>query len=132
MAMAYSSGDGPVDGGKTVSVRPWNRARDEKDGLAVTERTGGETANGIRAVLFDAVGTLFHSDPPITRVYAEAGRRWGAGLDEAEVAARFAPAFFRHFGRPGRASPAELTVSSESVIPSRDAASFGPSRRNWD
>ncbi len=77
----------------------------------MTEPT--ETPRGIRAVLFDAVGTLFHSDPPITRVYAETGRRWGAMLDEAEVAARFTPAFLRHFGRAGRGSPAALTVSSE-------------------
>ncbi len=49
----------------------------------------------VRAVVFDAVGTLIHPEPPAAAVYAEAGRRFGSRLDAAAVAARFAAAFRR-------------------------------------
>jgi putative hydrolase of the HAD superfamily len=50
---------------------------------------------GIRAVVFDAVGTLIHPEPAAAAVYAEAGRLFGSRLDPATVAARFAAAFGR-------------------------------------
>jgi putative hydrolase of the HAD superfamily len=50
---------------------------------------------GIRAVFFDAVGTLIHPDPPAPVVYARVGRRFGSRLGEAEVRARFRKAFAR-------------------------------------
>jgi putative hydrolase of the HAD superfamily len=48
---------------------------------------------GVRAVVFDAVGTLIAPDPPPPAVYADVGRRHGSrrGLDE--IAARFRAAF---------------------------------------
>jgi putative hydrolase of the HAD superfamily len=49
----------------------------------------------VRAVVFDAVGTLIHPDPPAAVVYAEAGRRFGSRLDPATIAARFSVAFRR-------------------------------------
>jgi len=49
----------------------------------------------IRAVFFDAVGTLIHPDPPAAVVYAEVGRRFGSRLDLDTVARRFRTAFRR-------------------------------------
>jgi putative hydrolase of the HAD superfamily len=49
----------------------------------------------IRAVLFDAVGTLIHADPAVATVYAGAARRVGADLSEDEIVARFRRAFDR-------------------------------------
>lgn len=49
----------------------------------------------IRAVVFDAVGTLIHPEPSAATVYAEAGRQFGSVLPEAEIAARFTAAFLR-------------------------------------
>jgi putative hydrolase of the HAD superfamily len=48
---------------------------------------------GVRAVFFDAVGTLIHPDPPAPAVYAAVGRRYGSRLAEAEIANRFRAAF---------------------------------------
>jgi putative hydrolase of the HAD superfamily len=44
---------------------------------------------GLRWVLFDAVGTLIHPDPPAHEVYHAAGRQFGSQLDVGDVAARF-------------------------------------------
>ena len=49
----------------------------------------------IRAVFFDAVGTLFHPEPAAPLVYAEVGRRHGSRLDIDTIASRFRSAF-RH------------------------------------
>jgi putative hydrolase of the HAD superfamily len=49
----------------------------------------------VRAVFFDAVGTLIHPNPPAAAAYAEVGRRHGSRLTPAEVARRFAAAFAR-------------------------------------
>src|SRR5689334_3886912 len=50
---------------------------------------------GVRAVFFDAVGTLIHPEPPAPVVYAEVGRSFGSRLTPAEIAARFRTAFAR-------------------------------------
>src|SRR6266700_2023811 len=47
----------------------------------------------LRAVAFDAVGTLIHPDPPAAAVYAAFGRRFGSRLDVAEIRLRFSAAF---------------------------------------
>jgi putative hydrolase of the HAD superfamily len=47
----------------------------------------------VRAVFFDAVGTLIHPDPPAPAVYAAVGRRFGSRLDDDAIAARFRAAF---------------------------------------
>ena len=50
---------------------------------------------GVRAVYFDAVGTLIYPEPPAPVVYAAAGRARGSRLDVPEIAARFRAAFRR-------------------------------------
>src|SRR5688572_14129451 len=45
--------------------------------------------DGIRWVLFDAVGTLIHPDPPVAEVYHSAGRRFGSRLAVEEIRLRF-------------------------------------------
>jgi putative hydrolase of the HAD superfamily len=54
-----------------------------------------EPLAGVRAVFFDAVGTLIAPDPPAPEVYAAVGRRHGSRLDVATVAERFRAAFRR-------------------------------------
>lgn len=49
----------------------------------------------VRAVFFDAVGTLIHPDPPAALVYAEVGRRFGSRVAPDAVPRRFAAAFAR-------------------------------------
>src|SRR6516165_6186388 len=51
--------------------------------------------NPIRAVFFDAVGTLIHPQPPPADVYAAVGRCFGSRLDAAAVGPRFRAAFRR-------------------------------------
>lgn len=48
---------------------------------------------GVRAIFFDAVGTLIHPDPSASSVYVEVGRKFGSQLEPAEVRRRFACAF---------------------------------------
>src|SRR5258708_39906225 len=50
---------------------------------------------GIRAVVFDAVGTLIHPDPPVSVAYADAAQRFGVRLGDAEIGDRFRSAFAR-------------------------------------
>lgn len=50
---------------------------------------------GVRALVFDAVGTLIHPDPSAAVVYAEIGRRFGSQLTPREIGPRFAAAFTR-------------------------------------
>jgi len=49
----------------------------------------------IRAVFFDAVGTLIHPEPTAAVVYATVGNSFGSRLAVDEIAARFRPAFAR-------------------------------------
>jgi putative hydrolase of the HAD superfamily len=49
----------------------------------------------VRAVFFDAVGTLIHPEPSAATVYAAVARSLGSRLTEAEIAARFRAAFER-------------------------------------
>jgi putative hydrolase of the HAD superfamily len=51
--------------------------------------------SGIQAVVFDAVGTLIHPQPPAALVYAAVGSRFGRTLAPEVIAVRFAAAF-RH------------------------------------
>lgn len=53
----------------------------------------GDRLTDIRAVVFDAVGTLIHPDPPAAEVYAAAGQRFGSRHDSATIRARFRAAF---------------------------------------
>jgi putative hydrolase of the HAD superfamily len=47
----------------------------------------------VRALLFDAVGTLIHPDPPVAKAYAAASARFGVQISETEIASRFRAAF---------------------------------------
>jgi putative hydrolase of the HAD superfamily len=49
--------------------------------------------NSIRAIYFDAVGTLIHPEPPAAVAYAEAARLFGSRHSAQAIAARFAAAF---------------------------------------
>jgi putative hydrolase of the HAD superfamily len=49
----------------------------------------------VRAVFFDAVGTLILPDPPAPAVYSAIGRSHGSRLDGATIAGRFRTAFAR-------------------------------------
>jgi putative hydrolase of the HAD superfamily len=49
----------------------------------------------VRAVFFDAVGTLIHPEPAAGLVYAAVGRARGSRLTVAEISARFHSAFAR-------------------------------------
>ncbi len=51
--------------------------------------------HGIRAVVFDAVGTVIFPEPPAAVVYAQVGRCYGSRLPEAEIQTRFVEAFRR-------------------------------------
>jgi putative hydrolase of the HAD superfamily len=44
---------------------------------------------GVRWVLFDAVGTLIYCHPPVADVYHEAGQRFGSRLTVAQIQQRF-------------------------------------------
>lgn len=48
---------------------------------------------GVRAVFFDAVGTLIHPEPSAGDAYLEIGRRFGTRLSADEVRRRFGAAF---------------------------------------
>ena len=50
----------------------------------------------LRAVLFDAVGTLIYPVPHVAEVYAAAGRRHGSRHDVASIQTRFGQALARH------------------------------------
>jgi len=52
-------------------------------------------APGLRAVFFDAVGTLLHPEPPAAAAYAAIGRRFGTRVPDDEAGRRFAAAFRR-------------------------------------
>jgi putative hydrolase of the HAD superfamily len=47
----------------------------------------------VRAVFFDAVGTVLHPDPGAPIIYAEAAARFGLPADPAAILARFRDAF---------------------------------------
>jgi putative hydrolase of the HAD superfamily len=52
-------------------------------------------APGIQAIIFDAIGTLLHPEPPAADVYAEVGRTLGSRYSAAAIVERFADAFAR-------------------------------------
>jgi putative hydrolase of the HAD superfamily len=52
-----------------------------------------ELLTGVRAVAFDAVGTLITPDPPVQLVYFDVGRRHGSHLSVETIRGRFRDAF---------------------------------------
>jgi HAD superfamily hydrolase (TIGR01549 family) len=67
----------------------------------------------IRAVLFDAVGTLFYPDPPVAAAYAAAARRVGLDLPEAEIDRRFRAALARQQADGAADGPALRTSEAQ-------------------
>jgi putative hydrolase of the HAD superfamily len=57
--------------------------------------------HGIKAILFDAVGTLIHPDPPAVEVYHRGGAAFGAKFPLEEVERRFRAAFAAAFADSG-------------------------------
>ncbi|MFO0877168.1 MAG: HAD-IA family hydrolase [Gemmataceae bacterium] len=51
------------------------------------------TLTGLRAILFDAVGTLIHPEPSAGAAYALYGQRFGSRLEGSVIRRRFAEAF---------------------------------------
>jgi putative hydrolase of the HAD superfamily len=65
-------------------------------GRTVDPRGGGAVSVlPIRAVFFDAVGTVLHPEPAAVEVYADVGHRHGSQLDAADIRAGFRTAFLR-------------------------------------
>ncbi|MFM7243512.1 MAG: HAD-IA family hydrolase [Planctomycetaceae bacterium] len=64
---------------------------------------------GVRAVAFDAVGTLVEPWPPVGEAYAAAGVRHGVALDAASAGARFREAWRRQEMADAAAVPAFAT-----------------------
>ncbi len=48
---------------------------------------------GIRGLVFDAIGTLIHPDPPAPVIYARVGQRFGSLFSPAVIGPRFTQAF---------------------------------------
>jgi putative hydrolase of the HAD superfamily len=67
------------------------RARTNLESEAIM--IAGDRWDGVRAVAFDAVGTLITPMPPAAEVYAAVGRRFGSRLDVAAIAECFHRAF---------------------------------------
>jgi len=62
--------------------------------------------DGIRWILFDAVGTLIYPDPPVAEAYHRVARDFQSQLSVAEIKQRFAAAFAREFhSGPGLVRP---------------------------
>lgn len=57
--------------------------------------------DGIRWVLFDAVGTLIYPDPPVADVYYAAGQQFGSRLSIHEIRQRFAAALTANYSGGG-------------------------------
>ena len=68
----------------------------------------------IRAVLFDAAGTLIHPDPPVDEAYHTIGRKVGSSLSVPEVAARFKQAWARRTEAESRFARRPTDHSTES------------------
>ena len=88
----------------------WAEAKEERGGrlgLGLAARgpivTNGSFPASVKAVFFDAVGTLIHPEPSAATVYHSVGMRHGSRLDHATVKARFRAAFRRQ-RRTGKAS----------------------------
>jgi putative hydrolase of the HAD superfamily len=57
------------------------------------QRKTGMIPENVKAIFFDAVGTLIHPEPAAAAVYWEVGRRHGTRYDLDQIAKRFTAAF---------------------------------------
>ncbi len=74
----------------------------------------------VRAVLFDAVGTLITPEPAVAAVYHAAGQRYGSSLSREDIARRFSAAF-RGAREPQNLPPVDARFDTYRV-PKRDPA----------
>jgi putative hydrolase of the HAD superfamily len=72
--------------------------------------------DGIRWVLFDAVGTLIHPDPPVANAYHAAGQRFGSRLSINEIHERFAAALAANYSGGGPTSEDHEHVRWRSIV----------------
>lgn len=61
--------------------------------LSMQSQPGPFCRQEIRAVIFDAVGTLLHPEPGAVQIYSETARRHGSRLDTNQIASSFRTAF---------------------------------------
>jgi putative hydrolase of the HAD superfamily len=72
--------------------------------------------DGIRWILFDAVGTLIFPDPPVAEVYFSAAARCGSHLSIDEIQKRFAIALERSFADRCETSEANERGRWRSIV----------------
>ena len=77
---------------------------------------GAATPRAVRAVSFDAAGTLFHPVRPVGELYATVAARHGVAIDAAVLHARFGDAF-----RDGNSNTLALAEAAEAVPWSKPA-----------
>ena len=82
----------------------------------------------VRAVLFDAVGTLIRPDPPVAEVYSRVGRRFGSALSLSQVDARFTAALARHEAEDAGLSTTQRPAPRRFA---RNATDNQQERRRW-
>jgi putative hydrolase of the HAD superfamily len=87
----------------------------------------------VRAVLFDAVGTLMRPEPPVAVAYQTVARRFGSQLSQQEVARRFAIAFNEQEEADRRVhDDAEAGANAADSAPlARRATDEQRERRRW-
>jgi putative hydrolase of the HAD superfamily len=72
--------------------------------------------DGIRWVLFDAVGTLIYPDPPVANAYHAAGQQFGSRLSIDEICQRFAAALRANYSGGGPTSEAHERERWQSIV----------------
>jgi putative hydrolase of the HAD superfamily len=76
----------------------------------------GGGADKIRAVLFDAVGTLITPTPPVVDAYHKYGRRHGSSLTKAQVRSRFTDAFSKSGSLNGRTDEEQERLRWRGIV----------------
>src|SRR6266568_3856374 len=72
--------------------------------------------DGIRWVLFDAVGTLVYPDPSVAEAYHAAGQRFGSQLGVETIWQRFSPALSASYCGGGPTSESNERQRWRSII----------------
>ena len=72
--------------------------------------------DGIRWVLFDAVGTLIYPDPPVADVYRAAAQQFGSRLSVNEIRQRFAAALTANYSGGGPTSETNERQRWRSIV----------------
>lgn len=83
--------------------------------VVVAPTAGRFPPPGVRAVVFDVVGTLVEPWPPVAVAYGQAAARHGVRVDPAETAPRFAAAWRRQEAIDAAANPPFATSRAREV-----------------